>query len=179
MVKLIVGLGNPGEQYKQNRHNVGFMFLDFLAHNTPFITDSMVEGHVVKMRTNEDNWILLKPQTYMNKSGQSVRMAVKKFLDNEHSQIINGLVVVHDDLDIPFGKFKIQTQGPKLHNGLESIENHLHVKDFMRIRIGVDARTPDRRIPGEAYVLQDFSTDEQVNLPALFEKIRLRLVTAA
>jgi PTH1 family peptidyl-tRNA hydrolase len=173
-MKLIIGLGNPGAHYEKNRHNVGFMFLDFLAQGAPFVTDSMIHGEVVKIRTNTDEWILVKPQTFMNKSGEAVRQAVKKYFSADTLMTPANLIVVHDDLDIPFGKFKIQTQGPKLHNGLESIENHLHFKDFTRTRIGVDARSPENRMPGEAYVLQDFTTEELGSLSSVFEIIKVR-----
>ena len=170
-MNLLVGLGNPGEKYLRTRHNVGFMFADFFAQGSPFVADSIVNGYVAKIRTNNGEWAVVKPQTYMNKSGESVRQAVKKYIGDGVILTPQNLIVVHDDLDIPFGKFKIQTQGPKLHNGLESIENHLHFRDFTRIRIGVDARPPENRISGEAYVLQNFTDEEQGVLLPLFEQV--------
>ena len=91
-------------------------------------------------------------------------------------QVTRELFVAHDDLDIPLGKFKIQKgTGPKLHNGLESIENHLKNSDFYRIRIGVENRDPERRIPGEAYVLQNFTSNENAILNTTFPTIVSRL----
>ena len=197
-MKIIVGLGNPGEKYIHTRHNVGFMFVDHLLttcnsqlvtqkesnqklqgtscklQENEFMADSYLKGHVAKMRTNNDDWILLKPQTYMNKSGESVRSAIKKFFPNDQRPATNDLIVVHDDLDIPFGKCKVQLQGPKLHNGIESIENYLHRNDFIRIRIGVDNRPPENRIPGETYVLQNFTQEELKMLETIFPQIHTR-----
>lgn len=182
-MKLFVGLGNPGEKHTHTRHNVGFLFLDHLLntyatrytlHDARFTPDSYLKAHVAKIRTNTDDWILLKPQTYMNKSGESVRTAIKKFFPNDQRPATNDLIVVHDDLDIPFGKCKVQLQGPKLHNGIESIENHLHRNDFIRIRIGVDNRPSENRIPGETYVLQNFTQEELKILETIFPQILTR-----
>lgn len=178
----IVGLGNPGEKYQNNRHNVGFMFVDYMV--------TLFSGHAVANRKIDatmyqcDNKILLaKPQIFMNKSGEVVRLIVKQYNLNPKTD----LIIVHDDLDIPFGKFKIQTTGPKLHNGIESIENHLHTVDFFRVRIGVDARpsndptrsqqitNEDQMIPGETYVLRNFLLNEQKELSNFFSKIVSRL----
>ncbi len=170
-MKLIVGLGNPGEKYAKNRHNVGFMFVDFLLSQVPmpnsfsFKYDKYLLSEVVEL----PSFILAKPHTYMNKSGD----AIKKLLER-YDAMNTDLVVVHDDLDIPFGKFKIQMQGPKQHNGLTDIQNKLQTMDFMRIRIGVDSRPLENRISGEEFVLQDFNEEEKTQLPELFEKIKIR-----
>ena len=121
---LIVGLGNPGKKYINNRHNVGHIFIDYLANE---LTRSQI--NVLK---------IVKTDCFMNQSG----VFVKKFIENRKLKIEN-LFVVHDDLDIPLGKFHIQfAVGPQLHNGLESIEDHLHTKDFWRVRIGIDNEFP-------------------------------------
>jgi len=161
-MKLIVGLGNPGDKYKGNRHNIGFMFIDYLVN---VLTGSRVY-QFSKSGNADYTWTTLKkepiefykPQTFMNNSGKSVKYAFKK-----HAELkIENLYVVHDDLDIPLGKFKIQQgTGPKLHNGIESIENHLQAKDFWRIRIGIDNRMNTGRIDGESYTLLDFQDSER------------------
>jgi PTH1 family peptidyl-tRNA hydrolase len=110
----------------------------------------------------------------MNKSGDAVQKIVGKYIPTPYSLLPKTLIVVHDDLDIPFGKFKIQIQGPKLHNGLASIQNKLRTTDFLRIRIGVDNRPPENRMNGEEFVLQNFSEEEQNQLPELFKKIETR-----
>ena len=155
---LIVGLGNPGKKYINNRHNVGHIFIDYLANE---LTRSQI--NVLK---------IVKTDCFMNQSG----VFVKKFIENRKLKIEN-LFVVHDDLDIPLGKFHIQfAVGPQLHNGLESIEDHLHTKDFWRIRIGIDNRLADKRIPGETYALQNFLPDEKKMLVTeIFPKIFLQL----
>ncbi len=155
---LIVGLGNPGKKYLNNRHNVGHMFMNFLISK---LTDSQISG--LKLAKTDD---------FMNLSG----VFVKKLVRNSGSEPEN-LIIVHDDLDIPLGKFHIQfASGPQLHNGLESIEQHLNTKDFYRIRIGVDNRPTDRKIPGEKYALQNFQIEEKQLLESeIFPKIFIQL----
>ena len=115
--------------------------------------------------------LLVKPQTYMNRSGESI----KKLITNYELPITN-IVIAHDDLDIELGKFKIQQGvGPKKHNGLSSIEQHLHTNNFLRIRIGIDGRQGDRTLPGEEYVLQNFSQNEENILENLFTKLTISL----
>jgi len=170
-MKLIVGLGNPGEKYANNRHNVGFQFLDFLIENLSLeIQKSNIksQNYSAKFKNNKylqsvvaefkKLFVLAKPLTFMNKSGAAVKKCVTCYMLHAQSD----LIVIHDDLDIPLGKFKIQSgTGPQLHNGVESIEAALKTKDFLRIRIGVDNRSPDNRIDGETYVLQDFENEEK------------------
>lgn len=157
-MKVLVGLGNPRDKYKNNRHNVGFMFVDYLAHNQGWKKSKY--SNLLYSWINIDNQKveLIKPQSFMNKSGLSVAYLLKK-----HSELtLQDICVAHDDLDIPLGKFKIQRgEGPRLHNGLNSIEESLNTRDFWRIRIGVDNRNPNRSIDGEAYVLSDFLTEEK------------------
>ncbi len=150
-MKLLVGLGNPGEKYKNNRHNVGYMFVDYL------------ENKIGKKK----DIIVAKTQVFMNESGRAVNK-----LTNTYNLEPNTLYIIHDDLDIRLGEYKIQKgKGPKLHNGIESIEQTLQTKDFWRVRIGVDNRDEDNRIPGEKYVLQDFVPEEKITLKTVFEEI--------
>lgn len=172
----LVGLGNPTEEYTRNRHNVGFMFVDYVAkkiHPSPaFKFDKYMKADTLILQKNASfdpllptDILFVKPQTFMNRSGDSVK---KLFIN--YKLALTDLVVVHDDLDIAFGTFKISNGvGPKLHNGIESIENALQSPTFLRLRIGVDNRTPDRRMPGEAYVLQNFTPEEQIGLDTIFE----------
>lgn len=142
-MKLIVGLGNPGEKYKNNRHNVGYMVVDSLQSKFKF-----------------KDLVIKKTGVFMNESGG----AVKRLIAQEPNSPITCLYIVHDDLDIPLGQFKIQKgKGPKMHNGLNSVEDALGTGDFLRVRIGVDNRDPENRMPGEEYVLQDF-TDEEIEI---------------
>lgn len=167
---LFVGLGNPGNKYTQNRHNVGFMFADFLIDKTASGSSKKFEkkfdAEVTFLKNPEQELVIMKPQTFMNASGDAVQKLMN-FYKIERSS----LYIVHDDLDIPFGKFKIQQgTGPKLHNGIESIEQQLGYTDFHRIRIGVENRA-GAAIPGEAYVLQNFTEDERRRLPDIFSSI--------
>lgn len=179
MMKLIVGLGNPGVKYQNNRHNVGFMFIDYIVNE---LTGSRVYEYS-KNGNAQYTWFDLKkeklefykPQTFMNESGKSVRYALKKHPELKPAD----LYVVHDDLDIPLGKFRIHFgRGPRLHNGITSIENALSTKDFWRIRIGVDNRKQESWIDGETYVLHSFTPDEKETVSKVFPEIFDRLKQA-
>lgn len=155
-MRLIVGLGNPGEKYKNNRHNVGHMVVDALHKK------NLLKHFVVK-----------KSEAMMNISGNFVKKLVEQYRLNS-----SDLWVIHDDLDIPLGSFKIQKgKGPKLHNGILSIERQLGTDEFWRVRIGVDNRLPEDRIAGEEYVLQDFSQQERGRLDKVIEEICKKLAT--
>lgn len=146
-MKLLIGLGNPGSKYRLNRHNAGYLFIDSVA--------------------SLQNDKFLKTDVFMNDSGKFV---AEKF--NFFKITPDDLYIVHDDLDLPLGQFKIQKGvGPKVHNGILSVEKSLNSKDFWRIRIGVDSRDPQNRAPGEDYVLQDFTKNELEILNNVFEKI--------
>jgi peptidyl-tRNA hydrolase, PTH1 family len=181
---LLIGLGNPGPKYQNNRHNIGQMFVDYSVKElaglrvNEFKTDKFLKSQLAKLIINNDEIIFTKSLTFMNNSG----IAVKKLIVNCKLKIEN-LIIIHDDLDIPFGKFHIRfASGPLLHNGLESIENQLQTKDFWRIRIGVDARKPDNKVNGETYVLQNFLPEEKKLLeteifPKIFFQLKLHLKT--
>lgn len=141
-MKLVIGLGNPGAKYLKNRHNVGHMFVDFSKRGA-------------------------KTDTFMNDSGKFVRKLVNK------GQVAGSdLYIVHDDLDIPLGQYKIQFGvGPKVHYGIQSVERELGTKDFWRVRVGVDNRDPNDRMAGEDYVLQDFTGEELETLKGVFDAI--------
>lgn len=192
-MKLLVGLGNPGKKYAHNRHNVGHMFLDFFllalkrhtSHVERYTTNKYLQSEIVEITLKDKKYLLAKPLTFMNNSG----IAVRKMIENWELKIEN-LIVVHDDLDIPLGKFKIQKgTGPLLHNGIESIEHYLKTKDFLRVRIGIDNRQAGegrnstvpaearyRMVSGETYVLQNFTKEEKLLLSAeIFPQICTRL----
>lgn len=158
---LIVGLGNIGEEYRKTRHNAGFLFVDKLAGKQDFSLDRKQEAEVLTMK----NFILVKPQTYMNDSGRAVR----KIMDF-YKMGIEKLVVIHDDLDIAFGEFKIQKEkGPKVHNGIRSVERCLGRNDFWRVRLGIDNRQPGVSYgTGADYVLSSLSKDELKELDEVF-----------
>lgn len=165
---LIVGLGNPGEEYQKTRHNAGFMFLDEVAGNNGFSFDRKFEAEIWK----SDKYILMKPVTFMNDSGRAVRKVMDYFKIG-----VEELVVVHDDLDIAFGEYKIQQEvGPKVHNGLKSVEQYLGRKDFWRVRIGIDNRQPGLSYgTGADYVLSKFSKEEIKEIGEVIEQIEKEL----
>ena len=175
-MKLIIGLGNPGDKYKNNRHNVGHQYIEFLIKELTNIelTDSSSNPQCVNALINNKEILLCKSDKFMNNSGFSV----KKVLAKHQNIPLENVYIVHDDLDIPLGKFKIDhATGPKLHNGIKSIEETLKTRDFWRIRIGVDARKPDTWIDGEKYVLSDFTKEEQKIIKLIFPNIIQKLST--
>ncbi|XOU93995.1 MAG: aminoacyl-tRNA hydrolase [Candidatus Kerfeldbacteria bacterium] len=160
-MKLIVGLGNPGKEYQNTRHNIGFQILDTL-NNLPnynhlsFNEDKKFHGIMAK----DQNIILFKPSTFMNNSGEAVRAVTDYFKINSKD-----ILIIHDDLDIDFGNIKIQ-QGKSAagHNGVSSIISHLGNNDFWRLRYGVAGESRGQ-IPGDKYVLSRFSAEEEIDLP--------------
>lgn len=159
-MKLLVGLGNPGEKYAKNRHNVGFMFLDMLAGEANWREEKKFHGMVAEVEIEGEKCVLLKPSTFMNDSGKAVEA-----LANFYKINVSDIYVIHDDLDMVFGEWKVQQgKGPKVHNGLISIEQSLGAADFWRGRIGVDGRDSEYRMEGHAYVLQDFTSGEMKSL---------------
>ncbi len=158
-MKVIVGLGNPGKKYEGTRHNAGFFVVDALAalYSLTWSMVKPVNSHVAK----SGELFLVKPQTYMNDSGVAVSDVLSYYKVS-----VADLTVIHDDLDITLGEYKIQKGvGPKVHNGLLSIEEYIGV-DFTRVRVGIENRDSENRIPGETYVLTPFSTHERTIMEA-------------
>lgn len=153
---LLVGLGNPGSEYAKTRHNIGFIFLDYLAEKKGlYFKASKWQADIVKDTLWGEAVIMAKPQTYMNRSGA----AVSSVLDF-YRIASNNLIVVHDDLDLALGRVKIVTgRGAGGHNGIRSIIQHLDVNDFTRIKVGIGR--PDLPIDAANYVLSKFKPDEQ------------------
>ena len=160
--KLIVGLGNPGEKYTNTRHNIGFIILDtFFVHETDtWLKQAQFKSLVLKT----DSSILVKPQTFMNGSGE----AVSKIL-NFYKKSPEDLVVIHDDVDLDLGRIKLaKNSGSAGHHGIESIKEHLGTLDFYRLRIGV-GRPVQVGFDIESYVLQAFSQDEKEQILKSFD----------
>ena len=135
-IKLIVGLGNPGSEYEHTRHNIGFDFIDELAYTlkTNFKPEKKYFGYVAKTTLPDGELWLLKPTTYMNKSGTSVQ-ALTKFYKIKPEEIL----IFHDELDIPCGQVRFKKGGSNGgHNGLKDIQSWLGTADFYRLRIGID-----------------------------------------
>lgn len=164
---LIVGLGNPGEQYENTPHNSGFHFIEKLRLKLKeqeelsvgqWSEDKLFQSSFCKIEVGNDLVaVLQKPQTFMNRSGFAVKGGMKRFNVTEP---VNNLVLVHDDLDLKLGNFKIQREkSPKAHNGVADVESSLGFSDFLRVRIGVDGRL-DRKIPGDKYVLTPYNQQD-------------------
>ncbi|BBX29581.1 aminoacyl-tRNA hydrolase [Mycolicibacterium alvei] len=163
---LVVGLGNPGPAYAKTRHNVGFMVADVLAARigSAFKVHKKSGAEVLTGRLAGAPVILAKPRCYMNESGRQVGPLAKFY-----SVPPGRLVVVHDELDIDFGRIRLKVGGGEGgHNGLRSIASALSSKDFQRVRIGV-GRPPGRKDPA-AYVLEAFSAAERAEVPTICEQ---------
>ncbi len=155
-MKLIVGLGNPGKQYEQTRHNIGFEVIDALSSQLAIpLTQSKFKGLYGVGFFKGEKVLLLKPLTYMNLSGESIRAVM------DYYQIdLEDLLVIYDDLDLPVGKIRLRQKGsPGGHNGIKSTVAHLGTQQFNRIRIGID-RPVAGTISVPDYVLGRFRKDE-------------------
>lgn len=162
---LIIGLGNPGREYKDTRHNFGFMLIDLLADRIGARGMKVQSKAIVISATYEEHRLILaKPQTYMNLSGQSVQ-GLLHFYKIPH----NNLLIAHDDLDLPYGTIRIRpTGGPGGQRGMANTIELLGTKDFPRLRLGIGR--PPGRMDAKDYVLQNFSKDELKLLPELLSR---------
>ena len=135
-IKLIVGLGNPGPKYSETRHNAGFWFVDDLAsqYRARFLPEKKFHGEVARINVDGSNIWLLKPETYMNRSGLAV-VSLASF----YKIVPESILVAHDEIDLKAGTARLKSGGGHGgHNGLRDIISHLGTKDFQRLRIGVD-----------------------------------------
>jgi peptidyl-tRNA hydrolase, PTH1 family len=178
-MKIIVGLGNPGNKYEHTRHNAGFMAVDFYLKNREAIScASKFRGYVCEMHfavaerrgnleTRKDaekipkktfeKVFFVKPQTYMNKSGE----AVKEIVDFYKLNVATDLLIIHDEIDLKFGFYKLAFDSrPAGHNGVKNIVEELGTQEFHRVRIGVESRLSRHESPTDQFVLQEFTPDE-------------------
>lgn len=163
---LVVGLGNPGPEYERTRHNVGFMVADVLAERVRgrFGVHKKSGADLLEARLDGRKVMLAKPRTYMNLSGRPVA-GLAKFFNVPASDII----VVHDELDLPFGAVRLKLGGGEGgHNGLRSISQAITTKDYLRVRFGI-GRPPGRQDPAD-YVLKPFSAPERKEVPVIVEQ---------
>lgn len=159
---LLAGLGNPGDKYAGNRHNVGFMALDAIADecSAPGFR-SKFQSLMAEAKIDGQKVVLLKPQTMMNNSGEGVRAAAQFFKIPPER-----IIVFYDELDLPFGKLRVKCGGGAAgHNGIKSIKAHMGTDAFWRVRIGIDHPGDKSRVAN--YVLSDFSKAEQKALEPL------------
>lgn len=165
-MKIIVGLGNPGEKYTYTRHNVGFLALDIVAkeNNLSWKNSKKFNAEIAE----GSDMLLVKPLSFMNNSGKSVAAILRYyklvpttlFGIKKDADLASVLTVIHDELDLPFTAHKVSTNsGSAGHNGVQSIIDHLKTKNFKRLRIGI-ATEARAQIPGDKFVLQRFTEDE-------------------
>jgi len=167
-MKVIFGLGNIGEEYMTTRHNIGFQFVDYVLKETGGSETGQKKhkGIIVRKEVGDETVLFVKPTTLMNLSGDCVRDLVSFYKVS-----MEDILIVHDDLDIPLGGYKMQiSKGPKGHNGLIDIERKLGTKDFLRLRLGIENRT-DIRFSGEDYVLGKFSKEEDLIIRETFVSV--------
>ena len=168
-MKLIVGLGNPGKEYENTRHNMGFMAIDRFAnkHNIS-IKKNKFDGLYEELMINSEKVILLKPQRYINLSGE----VIKKYVDF-YKIDINDILIISDDLDQEIGKYKLKYKGSSGgHNGLKNIELHLKTKEYKRIKIGI---SNNKNIDTKDYVLSKLDNNSKEVLNEIFDKVALIL----
>jgi PTH1 family peptidyl-tRNA hydrolase len=177
-MKLIVGLGNPGEKFDNTRHNIGFTVLDHLKHKldlVDFANEPKFKGDVTKGR----DIVLLKPQTFMNNSGQSVAL-----LANFFKIAPEDVIVIHDELDLLLGKLKIRFGGGAGgHHGVESVVEHLGTPDFTRVRLGIGNAQAflgeHKRVSFDAnkFVMETFESGEKSSVNSMVKKAIIVLET--
>ena len=171
-LRLVVGLGNPGQRYAGTRHNVGFMALELLAsrESVRFKATAKLQGELAEVGFGSSRMRLLMPQTYMNESGRSIRAAMDWF-DLSADQVL----VLVDDMDLPLGRLRLRAKGSAGgHNGLKSTIQHLGTQDFARLRIGIGApgrSSEERRARTVSHVLGSFHQSEQPLLKDVLNEV--------
>lgn len=157
-MKLIVGLGNPGKEYENTRHNIGFIFIDALAKDLGIsITKEKYNGLYAETTINNEKVLLVKPLSYMNLSGE----VIIKFV-NFYKIHIEDILIISDDLDMDFGRIRLKASGSSGgHNGLKNIESHLKTNCFKRLKYGI---SNNKNIDTKDYVLSKFNKEEKEKL---------------
>ena len=164
-MKLIVGLGNPGNEYVDTRHNIGYSLLDYLCKDTNVVYRNKFNSNYVEVMINSEKIILVKPLTYMNLSG----IAVKNFVDF-YKIDIDDILIIQDDLDMNLGKIKfVYDSSSGGHNGIKDIEKYLNTKKYLRLKIGI---SNDKNRDTKDYVLGKFNNEELKILNDSYYKLR-------
>jgi PTH1 family peptidyl-tRNA hydrolase len=167
-VKIICGLGNPGREYEGNRHNIGFMVVEALAAKWKVsFTSQKWDARMAQARFSGVTVLMLEPQTFMNLSGTSLGQAARFY-----KVATEDVLVVHDELDLPFGKLQLKSGGGSGgHNGLNSIRESWGEEEYGRLRFGIDKpQGPNAKERVVGHVLGDFSKEEREQLPALIAR---------
>ncbi|MDD5228187.1 MAG: aminoacyl-tRNA hydrolase [Methylococcales bacterium] len=166
MIKLIVGLGNPGQEYEKTRHNAGFLFLDHL-YSGVWLNEPRFNGQTAVFKIGSEQIRLLKPMTFMNRSGQAVGNVARYYKISPEE-----ILVVHDELDFKVGIVKLKKGGGHAgHNGLRDVITHLNSNDFYRLRIGIDRPSSSHQVAN--YVLSTPSKVENENMCKAFSNLNL------
>ena len=168
-MKLIVGLGNPGDRYSGTRHNIGRAVVERASEQAkePFKKEKALKASLAQVEWADESVVLAYPDTYMNLSGQAVFMLVRHFEIKPEED----LLVLIDDVALPYERLRLRGKGSDGgHNGLKSVEQLLGTSHYARLRIGIAPQDPQKGIDLEEYVLEEFSQKEQKGLPALLER---------
>lgn len=171
-IKLIVGLGNPGDAYVNTRHNIGFKFINALvkASTMEASKKAMLKSHVYSVVFGDHKMFVIKPQTYMNLSGEAVLSVM-----NYYNILPNEICIVTDDLDVPFGKVRVRAKGGAgTHNGMKSVIQQVGTQAFVRLRLGIGPKPEG--MDSKDFVLQNFAASEQDVLPGMLTKISAQLI---
>lgn len=156
-MKLIVGLGNPGKEYENTRHNTGFMIIDAYAMKRNISFDKTKFGGTYgETIIQNEKVILLKPQKYINLSGEVIQKYVAYY-----KIAIEDVLIICDDMDLEVGTYKLRYKGSSTHNGLKNIEANLHTQEYKRLKVGI---SKNKQIDTVAYVLGKFTKEEQVKM---------------
>jgi len=167
--KFIIGLGNPGKKYDNNRHNIGFLFIQEFAENycSNFVLKNKLKCNYAEFISDGVLYRMFMPTTFMNNSGEAIRAIIDWFKVDKTK-----LIIVVDDIDIPLGKIRVRKKGSSGgHNGLKSIINHLNSSEFLRIRIGIGSPPiidKDKKYNTISHVLGNFSKQERLILNKIF-----------
>jgi PTH1 family peptidyl-tRNA hydrolase len=176
-MKIIVALGNPGEKFKKTRHNIAWLALDYYLGDVKWQENKKFNSLVYK----QDDLLFVKPLTYMNNSGHSVLQVLNYYklipknlglFNKKNYDLQDSLLVIHDDVDIEFGKFKLSYNSSSGgHNGIKSILNYLNTQKFNRLRLGIKNDLLRTVIPTDKFVLQNFNKQELNDLNNVFKQI--------
>lgn len=178
-MKIIVGLGNPGEKYQKSRHNAGWIFLDNLIKNPIWRENKKFNALLYE----EGDYLFVKPLTYMNESGYCIRKIMDYYnlipkklglFNKKNCDLSEILFIIQDELDLDFGKIKLSiNSGSAGHRGVQSIINHLKTNNFKRLRLGIKNELLKNKIPADEFVLQPFSQTEFIELEKLAKNYSL------
>lgn len=166
-MKLVVGLGNPGEKYKNTRHNIGFIVIENLKENfSGWKINKKINAEISEGKIDNEKVLLLKPQTFMNNSGRAVAAAA-----NFYKIKTGDILVIHDDIDLPLGKIRVKKDGSSGgHQGVESIISSLGTENFIRLKIGVGSITRPKTFDAAKFVLKNFSKTENKTVNEAIKK---------